>query len=487
MCSRLAVILLAFLAGTGVAGTWGPDVLIDTGALGAFAVSADTTGRLWAATGAGSRLRLFASTDAGATWQLRLEHDAGSALLDLELCAGWGEVNALYLPFLASSGDGDLWLLRLGWDDTAAVVLPIAVGPDTVDDFSFALDHDHSYYLYCVTANEHRAGLTGFFSRSTDFGATWEPGQSWWNAHDPQVLYVAGSTVHCIWRFAQDGTQVHHQISRRYAAPGSWEPHRIAARGDYLRWDPQLAEVDTLPERLARMWLTYTLGWRDSSRTDIRFAVGGNDGRQWGAEHNWSSPYHDEWFAGIASDPWTPNGMTGLVYNFGGRGAGDSTVVRWRWTSAFEPEWWSDAVTVSNRRANAAVPACRPRVLYAPGTPLTLPLVFFAGFDSAGARGLYCDAPWFAEPGPPQPQPIVATPNPARGRVEFALAAPEPGRYELAVHDALGRRLWFGAQTAARGSELRPGWNGQDSPAGNYIVVVRGAGRTWRTTLTLVR
>lgn len=481
----IAVVVL--LAGTALAYNWGPDVVIATGALDAFAVTADSTGRLWVAVGSASRVRLLCSTDAGATWQQRLDHDAGSAVLDLELAAGRGDVNAVFLPFLSSAGDGDLWLLRLGWDDTAAAILPVAVGPDTVDDFSFALDRDVAYYLYCVTANEHRAGLTGFFSRSTDFGATWEPGQSWWNAHDPHVLYITGSTVHCAWRFAQDGTQIHHQISRRYAAPGSWEPHWVVARGSYLRWDPRLAEVDTLPERDAAMWLCYTLGWRDSSRTDVRFCVGGNDGRQWSAERNWSSPYHDEWFADVATDRWHPGGIPSLACNFGGRGADDSTVVRWRWTSAFEPAWWSDAVTVSDRRANTFVNACRPRILYAPHLPLALPLVFFAGYDSTGARGLYCDAPWFAVAEPPLPGPLRAAAGTRRGRVEFAPVAPEAGTYELAVYDALGRRLWRGTQVAECGAILRPGWNGRTGSAGTYIVVVRGAGRTWRTRLTLVR
>jgi hypothetical protein len=259
------------------------------------------------------------------------------------------------------------------------------------------------------------------------------------------------------------------------------------AVGDYLRWDPRLAEADTLPERHAAMWLCYTLGWRDSSRTDVRLRVGGNDGRQWGSEQNWSSSYHDEWFADVATGPGSAGGSTSLVYNFGGRGPGDSTVVRWRWSGALEPGWWSNGQTVSDRRANAAVPACRPRVLHAPHTPLALPLVFFAGYDSAGARGLYCDAPWFAEPGSEAPDPVTVSPNPARGRVRFTIAAPEPGGYLLAVYDALGRQHWAGSATVARGQALEMDWGGAGEPAGSYVVLVRGAGRQWRTMLTLVR
>lgn len=479
--------ILVLLAGLVAASNWGPDVTIDTGSVSAFAVTADTTGRLWSAVASGSHVRLLTSTDAGASWQVRLDHDAGSAVVDIELAAGWGARNAIYLPYVAAEGDGDLWLLRLDWNDTAATALPIAVGPDTVDNFSLTLDHDRAYYLYCITANEHRAGLTGTFSRSTDFGATWEPGQSWWNAHDPQVLYVTGSSVHCVWRYAQDGTQIHHQISRRYAAPGTWEPHRVVARGDYLRWDPRIAEVDTLPERNAAMWLYYTMGWRDSTRTDIRFRNGGNDGRDWGAERTWSSPYCDEWLVDIATDRWTRGGMASVAYNFGGRGSEDSTVVRWRWAAAGEPAWWSGAQTVSDRRVNATVTACRPRVLYAPHTPLALPLVFFAGYDPAGARGLYCDAPWFAEPGEAEPGAIVAAPQPARGRVRFALAAPETGRYALAVYDALGRQCWSGERAVQQGAILGLEWDGRGEPAGSYFVIVRGPGRAWRTQLTLVR
>ncbi len=478
--------LLVLALGAAAAGlNWGPDVAVDTGRLGAFAVSADSTGQLWAATGAGSRLRLLCSSDAGASWQTRLEHDAGAAVTRVELAAGWGERDAAYLAFLTEAGDGDLWLLRLGRDDTAAAVLPIAVGPDTIDDFSFTLDHDRRYYLYCVTANERRDGLTGFFTRSTDFGASWEPGQSWWNAHDPHLLYVTGSTVHCVWRFAQDGSQIHHQLSRRYGAPGTWEPHRVVARGGYLRWDPRIAQTDTIPERAARLWLVYTRGWRDSSRTDIRFAVGGNDGRPWGDERNPSDPYRDEWFADIATDRWTPHGMASMAYNLGGRGPADSTVVLWRWASAYEPAFWSEPVRVSDRRASAGVPECRPRILYAPNTPLALPLVFFAGYDPVGARGLYCDAPWFAAPGAALP--VAVTPNPARDRVGLAFAAPAAGRYTLAVYDCLGRQRFFVARRAEAGAALRLEWDARGAPAGSYVAVARGAGRQWHAMFTLVR
>ncbi len=469
------------VVGSAVAANWGPDVAVDTGPVSAFGVSADSTGRLWAATAAGRRLRLFSSGDAGASWQLILEHAADAAVSQVELAVGWGGRSAVYLAFLTAENGGDLWLLRLDWGDSVAVMLPIAVGPDTIDDFSFAIDRCRYYYLYCLTANEHRPGLTGFFSRSSDFGESWEPGQSWWNAHDPQLVCLAGASVHCVWRFAQDPTQIHHQFSRRYGASGSWEPHRVITRGGYFRWEPRLAATDTVPERLAQLWLVYTQGWRDSGRTDVRLRTSGNDRPAWGEETNWSDPYRDEWFADIVADRWTRNGMVSMVYNRGGRGPDDSTAVYWRWAAAWQPAWWSAGQPVSDRRVCATLPACRPRLLYAPRTPLALPLVFFAGWDSAGARGLFCDAPWFAGTVTPAASAVLV-----RDRLQLEFAVPAPGRYDAAAYDVLGRCVWRNLAVAAS-DRLRVEWSCQSFPPGRYTVVVRGPGMCERRTVAVAR
>jgi hypothetical protein len=133
-------------------------VAVDTGSVTAFDVEADQLGNAWVAVAdSANTITVYRSTDWGRTWEGRLGIQATSTVTELKLLHGVGDTNFLFLFFLEQSSSGDLWLARARPESLAGDVLPVAVGPDTVDDFSATLDRDSFYYVYCLYANERRA------------------------------------------------------------------------------------------------------------------------------------------------------------------------------------------------------------------------------------------------------------------------------------------------------------------------------------------
>jgi len=167
------VLVLLVVASVAAAGFWGSEVLVGSGAVAAFDATADSGGVVWLAIAyPDSAVGLYYSGDFGSSWHGRGTLHTDSAVRQVQLLIGQGDSSLLYLFLLEAGNGGDLWLARIRPDSGGFALAPVAVGADTIDDFSVALDRDDGYYLYCLYANEQRTGRTGTFTRSLDHGAS---------------------------------------------------------------------------------------------------------------------------------------------------------------------------------------------------------------------------------------------------------------------------------------------------------------------------
>ena len=460
-------------------------VPVDTGVVSATAASADGSGRIWvAAAGADTRVRLYRSDDFGLTWAERLSFSAGAGVRQMELFFASGDSSFGYLFFLDDISAGDLWLLRFFPDSAPGELLPVAVGPDTVSDFSVAADSSRHYYLYCLHANELRAGRNGEFTRSLDFGRTWELGQPWMNCADPHLAYGKGSTIHCVWRFAATGREIHYERNRYYGMPRRWDGYVSLTGKDRWCRDPVVCRADTGDEWNNPVWLAWVSGRRDSSLPDVVTAESPDGGSNWQAGPVYGEPWQDEWAPDLAAFPGSPGGYVWLAFDIGGQ---DKAGVHYTGAATLDLWRWAKPRNASERRSSV-LEGCRPRIVCAPGAPRQWPGVVYAGYDS----GVYFSAPWLMDgqengggvPGSGarfvgNPKPKTQNPKSALVGRPFLLAPGVAGAYRVRVYDAAGRvrRLLYSGPLSAGGREFTWDGNnddGQPVGCGTYMVVATG-------------
>ena len=487
---RAQVLVLLVAASVAAAGFWGTEVLVDSGAVAAFDATADSDGAMWAAIARpDNAIGLYYSNDFGSSWHSRAVLHADSAIRQVQLLFGQGDSSLLYLFLLEAGNDGDLWLARIQPDSGGFALTPVAVGADTIDDFSAALDRDDHYYLYCLYANEHRTGRTGIFTRSLDHGASWETGTDWWNAWDPCVSYTTGSTIHCAWRYALNGSEVHYSYNRHYGMSGHWSTYRVVSDSSAGQcFDPTVVQADSNPESEAAVWVFYAAGRRDTEMLDLQYSASSDGGLSWTPGLPFGEPFRDEWQPTLAADLSGPNDYVSLCYSAGNRRSGDTVTAWWTCANSHDLDDWLEPVKVSR----FPLAGLAPRVVYAPHAPMRLPCVFYSQQTAAGPWGVRFAAPWLAAESPPANPPLpTAWPNPSTGLVQLSATVAVPGDYSLTVYDAAGRLV----SDVFRG-RLESGpqfwtWNrrspsGRRIPAGTFFVRLTGPGLCSTSRLVLL-
>jgi len=484
---RTGVLVLLAAGSLAATGFWGSEVLIDSGAVVAFDATADSAGVIWVAIAyPDNAVGLYRSDDFGSTWHGHWAMRVDSTVRQLQLLAGQGDTSFLYLFILQAGNGGDLWLARIQMDSAGSTLAPVAVGPDTVDDFSAALDRDDRYYLYCLYANEHRTGRTGTFTRSLDYGTSWESGTDWWNAWDPCVSYTTGSTIHCAWRYALNGGEIHYSYNRHYGMSGYWSPYRVVSNDADQCFDPAVMQADSSPESQAAVWVFYTAGRRDSAVRDLQYSASSNGGGNWTPGPPLGELFRDEQQPCLAADLSGPNDYVSLCYSSGNRQLGDTVSAWWTCANSYDLDGWLKPVKVSR----LPVAGLAPKLVCVPRAPMRLPGVFYSQQKEAGPWDVRFAAPWLAgDSGDADPPAPATWPNPSTGAVRLSATVTEPGSYSLTVYDAAGRLVANLFQ-----GWLEPGpqfwtWDrksptGRPIPSGTFFVRLKGPGA--RSTRRLV-
>lgn len=494
MRSASASLLLLLTGGSfAAAGFWGSETLIDSGAVSVFDATSDSTGVIWAAVAyPDDAVGLFYSDDFGLTWHGRAALHADSTVRQVQLLSAGGDSSFLFVFLLEAGNGGDLWLARIRPDAGEFTLSPIAAGPDTIDDFSAALDRDAHYYLYCLYVNEQRTGRTGAFTRSLDYGASWEAGADWWNAWDPCVSCTNGSTIHCAWRYALNGGEIHYSYNRHYAKPGYWATCRLVSDSFTGQcFDPTVVQADSSPETEAAVWVFYTAGRRDTAVRDIKYSASSDGGSNWSPGLPFGNSFRDEQQPCLAADLSGPGGQVSLCYSSGNRSRGDTVAAWWTCANSFDLDGWLEPVKVSR----FPLAGLAPRLVYVPHAPMRLPGVFYSRQTEAGPWDVRFAAPWLssspAADAATQSQAPGMWPNPSTGAVLVNVAVTRPGSYSLAVYDAAGRLV-----SSVFQGRLEPGpqfwtWDrtspsGRRISAGTFFLRLRGPGACFTRRLILL-
>ncbi len=354
------------------------DIQVDSGFILAFGATSDENGTIYVAVCTPeSLLKIYQSEDGGNYWREPLRILLPAQVKSVELLKGYGDSAYLFVFYLTPDAGGDLWLLRIQPDLSNWQNLPLAVGPDTVDQFAVALDPSPNYYLYCLYINQHRSGRNGRFTRSLDYGITWEMEQDFYNTFDPHLSLGANSVLHCIWRFAINSREIHYTQNRYYGAPARWSGLQVLYATGEKCFNPKVAQADTTPPWRAPIWAVWTIARRDTEMLDLVSSFSTDGGNSFSTPVTLGEIFIDEWWPSIFAD----QGSSYLVYNAGDRFSAGQTSVYYRYARAYAPQAWSSPVSLNDQRANALFNGARPRAL--PNGAL------FCYYGQTWANGLY--------------------------------------------------------------------------------------------------
>jgi hypothetical protein len=436
----------------------------------------------------------------------------------VELVVGSGDSSHVYVFYLTEENDGDLWVLRVSLAADTAEAFEVAVGPDTIDDFSACADYDRLHYVYCLYANERRTGRTGSFTRSLDFGRTWEFPQDWWNCWDPHVTYSTGAAVHCTWRYALTGQEIHQQTNRFYGRAGKWWGHRKVMGGENDVWDPTCAASDSGAESRNRMWVVANFAFLDTVPPEpdttegdtmpedtipeldtiigLKYTRSLNGGASWTAPGTLETRRNRQWFPDLRTDPGHPTGAVHLCYVTGTDSDPGKSVVYWRTVTGIATTLWSKPMKMNNPRANVLFEEARPRLVCPPSAPHSGAGVLFSYHHPDYASGVYFDAPWSPGTHTMRNAPrathrdrtdicargVMSLRNPVRTGAGVKLAVPSEDIWSIALFDATGRKL---RSLVGRGPEIA--WDGRNAKGGvarpgTYFVVARRHGGDMSTS-----
>ncbi len=354
------------------------DIQIDPGSITAFATTLKDDGEIYIALCTPeSLLKIYLSEDGGVYWRELLRFPLSDQAKYIELLKGKGDSSHLFVFYLTQKDNGDLWLLRIKPDLSEWQNIPLAVGPDTVDRFTVAIDNKVNYYLYCLYVNQRRGGRNGRFTRSLDYGLTWEMEQDFYNTFDPHLFLGANTVLHCIWRFAINGREIHYTQNRYYGAPARWSGLQVLYATGEKCFDPKVVQADTSPPWRAPIWTVWTVARRDTEMLDLVYTISTDGGNTFSPPANLGEIFIDEWWPSLL----TYQGSAYLVYNTGSRSPDGQTSVYYRHSRDYTPQIWSSPVRMNDRRANALFYGARPRAL--PNAAL------FCYYGHNWAKGLY--------------------------------------------------------------------------------------------------
>jgi hypothetical protein len=465
---------------------WSFPRVLDTSMMYSYSADHDPlTGYYYAAVGtwSDSAIRLYWSADYGATWSgLASIHTNPACLFyKLDLVVARGESSFLHVFARWDYNGGDIYDYRISLDGAPFSYFGVATGPDTVDDFSACADYRPQYGLYCFWANQQREGTNGGFMTSTDYGVTWSS-QHAGSAWDVDVSATADNDINAAFVAAPGRKQVLYQRNNNYGDPSGWLSTVSVAYDTMQHYNPRVISALTLPDSSATTWLLYHYDWQNSGDWDVEFAIRSNAWADtWNRGYTLSNEAGAfEYFPDLTN--FKELGCTRVAATYSRvNAARDTGFVYWQTAEAASPQYWTakQAVNDTFRLVDIYIGSAlvggsvNGGVVFSKGIPGNLlPIGLY--FNSSALPGV-------EEPGSrPLAQALRVFPNPAKGRVRFAL--PTPAR-DVAIYNLAGNLI----RTLTGSSPLS--WDGTDSrgvAAAPGLYVIRAITATGTASAKLI-
>jgi hypothetical protein len=372
----------------------------------------------------------------------------------LDLVVGEGDSGFVHLFYLDPRDDGDLMEMRLAsWNDSIQV-LPVYAGPDTVRDFAACRDYTGgNYWLHAVVTGDRPAAGPVRFFRSTTYGRTWTPTDTFaLTVRDPFLATGPGSHVYLSCHAPWTGGVVAVWYNWLYGEPGRWIICYWGTNGDSAA-DPVVAPAFTFPESTATVWCVWSQDRQNSGNWDVKYRFSTDGGRSWSdAYYLADSDSADESYPDLRNYTSLGNQYVNVSY------ISDDNVYRSvyrRYAHATTPDQWSDTLHINVGSAGTG-PEIRPKLCYTPGGPFSGAGCVFVG---AGLNGCWWNGPYpsaVAEPKVPDAARQVMSIQPSIGRGPFLIRAAAPA--SVCIHDRAGRLV----RTLALDLDCTATWDGTD-------------------------
>jgi len=194
----------------------------------------------------GAEVRIYRSRDGGDTWSLwgtRSDADPARNYHQPSIHVAEGDEDRLYLAYQYENGAADrvINVVYSSLDLPAADFIVHTAMSQAGIDFKFPdISSDevnfNAYFLYLVAQADDGNGDDIWFTRSTDFGASWEAEYAiaTVGAGDrdylwPHVRYGFAGVVHCVWQFTIDldsdsAIRYRRALNRAAAGVADWQP-----------------------------------------------------------------------------------------------------------------------------------------------------------------------------------------------------------------------------------------------------------------------
>ena len=251
---------------------------------GGISVDYDTGGNVYAVRcTTGGDFRIYKSTDGGKWWSdMAFVGAPLGSCYPVILTGSTG--NKLYLFYLRSSQNGEIWMARLAQSGANEGSYEVKADADTITYFSACTDLGEGDYLIVVYQREEMGDNSPdlYSVVSTDQGENWSTEvQITENGSHPDIAYGNDGYVYCVHEKTGADTEIAFIRSSDYGI--SWE----LGTGEYLTSDsydnayPKVAALHTLPADSAYVWVAYNHENPAGTNIDLAYVWSWNGGKDW--------------------------------------------------------------------------------------------------------------------------------------------------------------------------------------------------------------
>jgi len=192
--------------------------------------------------------------------------------------------NKLYLFYLSSSQNGDIWMTRFTQSGVFEGSYEVKVGADTITYFSACVDYENGNHLMVAYQKERPSDPTPdlYTITSADYGETWdnEVFVSYDGAH-PDIAYGRNGYVYLVFEFTGG---LNHEIlfykNSDYCSPGGWVELKFLTHGSHHTY-PKVAALHTLPADSPYVWVAYNQENPAGTDIDLLYAYSRNGFASW--------------------------------------------------------------------------------------------------------------------------------------------------------------------------------------------------------------